>query len=205
VGDVPYCLLFGQLPRVGIAGVPLAQELIDQLATESELNKVIDIEQVMASVLDNAATAGMSVDVAAALDVLEPPAAAAASNCNDDDGAAVPDKCDKGDVDAFPASNGNDDAAAAVSDKGDKGDVDAVTKSSAAAATTGVSDYKTTGMSDITQWQEIMMEFRGTTLNHDYIRQMPLNKAVPVASHKGSGCVSKVESFEAAFLVRISK
>jgi hypothetical protein len=33
---------------------------------------------------------------------------------------------------------------------------------------------------------------------------MPLNKAVPVASHKGSGCVSKVESFEAAFLVRIS-
>ena len=50
VGDVPYCLLFGQLPRVGFAGVPLAQELIDQLATESELNKVIDIEQVMASV-----------------------------------------------------------------------------------------------------------------------------------------------------------
>jgi hypothetical protein len=124
----------------------------------------------------------MSDDVAAVLDVLEPPAAAAASNGDKDD-----------------------DDAAVVPDKGDKGDVDAVTKSAAAAATTGVSDYKTTGMSDITQWQEIMMEFCGTTLNHDYIRQMPLNKAVPVASHKGSGCVSKVESFEAAFLVRISK
>jgi hypothetical protein len=35
------------------------------------------------------------------------------------------------------------------------------------AATTGVSDYKTTGMSDITQWQEIMIDFRETTLNHD--------------------------------------
>jgi hypothetical protein len=144
VDDVPLSSIIWTLPRVDIAGVPLAQDLIDQLATEAELNKVIDIEQVTAAVLDNAATAGMSDDVAAVLDVLEPPAAAAASNGDEDD-----------------------DDAAVVPDKGDKGDVDAVTKSAAAAATTGVSDYKTTGMSDITQWQEIMIDFRETTLNHD--------------------------------------
>jgi hypothetical protein len=45
VGDIPYRLLFGQLPRVGIAGLPLAQELIDRLATESELNRVFEIEE----------------------------------------------------------------------------------------------------------------------------------------------------------------
>jgi hypothetical protein len=36
--------MFGQLPRVGIAQLPLAQELIDRLATETALNNVIDVE-----------------------------------------------------------------------------------------------------------------------------------------------------------------
>ena len=44
IGDIPYRLMFGQLPRVGIAQLPLAQELIDRLATETALNNVIDVE-----------------------------------------------------------------------------------------------------------------------------------------------------------------
>ena len=45
IGDIPYRLSFGQLPRVGIARLPLAQELIDRLATEAELNRVFEIEE----------------------------------------------------------------------------------------------------------------------------------------------------------------
>jgi len=44
IGDIPYRLMFGQLPRVGIAQLPLAQELIDRLATETDLNDAFDVE-----------------------------------------------------------------------------------------------------------------------------------------------------------------
>ena len=36
--------MFGQLPRVGISQLPLAQELIDRLATETDLNDAFDVE-----------------------------------------------------------------------------------------------------------------------------------------------------------------
>ena len=42
VDDVPYNLLFGHMPRVGISNLPLANGLIDTLATEAQLNKVCD-------------------------------------------------------------------------------------------------------------------------------------------------------------------
>jgi hypothetical protein len=42
VDDVPYNLLFGHMPRVGISNLPLANELIDTLATEAQLNRVCD-------------------------------------------------------------------------------------------------------------------------------------------------------------------
>jgi hypothetical protein len=40
VDDVPYNLLFGHMPRVGISNLPLANELINTLATEAQLNRV---------------------------------------------------------------------------------------------------------------------------------------------------------------------
>ena len=42
VDEVPYNLLFGHMPRVGISNLPLANELINTLATEAQLNKVCD-------------------------------------------------------------------------------------------------------------------------------------------------------------------
>jgi hypothetical protein len=42
VDDVLYNLLFGHMPRVGISNLPLANELINTLATEAQLNKVCD-------------------------------------------------------------------------------------------------------------------------------------------------------------------
>lgn len=62
---------------------------------------------------------------------------------------------------------------------------------------------KTTGDSDVTAWQQLVLDMGETTLDHDYIRQMPLNKPVPVASHK-EGSVMDTKSFVASLLVRTS-
>ncbi len=42
VGDIPYCLVFGQLPYVGISALPLDASVLTQLATEAQLNRVCD-------------------------------------------------------------------------------------------------------------------------------------------------------------------
>jgi hypothetical protein len=44
VDNVPYRLVFGQHPRVGISGLHLEQDLLDRLATEDDLNRVIEYE-----------------------------------------------------------------------------------------------------------------------------------------------------------------
>ena len=42
VGDVPYRLVFGQMPRVGISSLHLSPTVLDLLATEAQLNQVCD-------------------------------------------------------------------------------------------------------------------------------------------------------------------
>jgi hypothetical protein len=51
--DVPYRLMFGQHPHVGIAGLHLEQGLLDRLATEADLNKVVEYEGMDAVLDDN--------------------------------------------------------------------------------------------------------------------------------------------------------
>ena len=43
VGNTPYRLLFGQLPGVGISALLLDPILLDTLATEAELNQLVDL------------------------------------------------------------------------------------------------------------------------------------------------------------------
>jgi hypothetical protein len=42
IGDIPYCLVFGQLPCVGISALPLDASVLTQLAMEAQLNRVCD-------------------------------------------------------------------------------------------------------------------------------------------------------------------
>ena len=44
VGNIPYRLLFGQVPRVGISSLHLDTQLLDTLATEAQLNRVAEYE-----------------------------------------------------------------------------------------------------------------------------------------------------------------
>ncbi len=52
VGDIPYRLLCGQVPRVGITSLLLDNALIDTLATEAQLNRVAEYEG-MVDVVDS--------------------------------------------------------------------------------------------------------------------------------------------------------
>jgi hypothetical protein len=38
IGNIPYCLVFGQLPCVCISALPLDASVLTQLATEAQLN-----------------------------------------------------------------------------------------------------------------------------------------------------------------------
>ena len=42
---LPYHLVFGQLPRVGISSLPLSQDLLDLLATEKDQNQLFKIPE----------------------------------------------------------------------------------------------------------------------------------------------------------------
>jgi hypothetical protein len=50
LGNIPYRLLFGQLPRVGISSLLLDAALIDSLSTEAQLNRVIQYEGMVEAV-----------------------------------------------------------------------------------------------------------------------------------------------------------
>jgi hypothetical protein len=52
IGNIPYRLVFGQLPRVGISALPLNASVLTQLATEAQLNRVCNFVGKV-DVLDN--------------------------------------------------------------------------------------------------------------------------------------------------------
>jgi hypothetical protein len=52
IGNIPYCLVFGQLPCIGISALPLDASVLTQLATEAQLNPVCNYVGKV-NVLDN--------------------------------------------------------------------------------------------------------------------------------------------------------
>ncbi len=63
IGDIPYHLVFGLLPRIGISALPLDASVFTQLATEAQLNcvcnyvgkvDVLDDETAVAEAIDDA-------------------------------------------------------------------------------------------------------------------------------------------------------
>ena len=63
VKDIPYRLVFGQKPRVGISGLHLDYSLLDKLATEADLNKVCNYEGKEEDVMDAGAVVAGKMDV----------------------------------------------------------------------------------------------------------------------------------------------
>ncbi len=61
IGAIPYRLVFGQLPRVGISALPLDASVLTQLATEAQLNRVCNYVGKV-DVLDNETAVVEAVD-----------------------------------------------------------------------------------------------------------------------------------------------
>jgi hypothetical protein len=61
IGDIPYCLIFGQLPCVGISVLPLDASVLTQLATKAQLNRVCDYVGKV-DVLDNETAVVEAID-----------------------------------------------------------------------------------------------------------------------------------------------
>ena len=52
IKSVPYVLTYGHRPRVGISGLPLDSAVLDALATEADLNALIEISELENAVLE---------------------------------------------------------------------------------------------------------------------------------------------------------
>jgi hypothetical protein len=61
IGNIPYCLVFGQLPCIGISAFPLDASVLTQLATEAQLNHVCNYVRKV-NVLDNKAAVVEAID-----------------------------------------------------------------------------------------------------------------------------------------------
>ncbi len=61
ISDIPYPLVFGQLPRVGISALPLDASVLTQLATEAQLNRVCNYVGKV-DVLDNETAVVEAID-----------------------------------------------------------------------------------------------------------------------------------------------
>ncbi len=61
IGNIPYCLVFGQLPRIGISALPFDASVLTQLATEAQLNHMCDYVGKV-DVLDNETAVVEAID-----------------------------------------------------------------------------------------------------------------------------------------------
>jgi hypothetical protein len=61
IGNIPYRLVFGQLPCVGIPALPLDASVLTQLATEAQLNHVCNYVRKV-NVLDNETAVVEAID-----------------------------------------------------------------------------------------------------------------------------------------------
>ena len=217
IGDIPYRLMFGQLPRVGFSQLPLAQELIDRLATETDLNDAFDVEGF--DIGDEGPTTAGTTTAATTTT-----AAAVAKQSTAGEGPTTAGTTTAGTTTAGTTTAGGDAADDDDDEAAGEGPTTAGTTTAGTAAAMTNDDpannatkshtSKTTGTSasDVTPWQQLVFDIGETTIDLDYIRRMPLNKPVPVASipcgnWEGSDMGAKScsnKSYDASLLVRTS-
>ena len=94
VKNLPYVLVFGQEPKVGISNLPIDANLLNSLATEAELNDIIQIENEPDDVASDVNSSAGDAQVGGLVDddddaAAAAAAAAAAGDDDDDDDDAV--------------------------------------------------------------------------------------------------------------------
>jgi cobalamin biosynthesis protein CobT len=232
VGDIPYRLLSGQVPRVGISSLLLDNALIDTLATEAQLNRVAEYD-------------GM-VDVVDSDQEVE--AQEEEDNDNNHEGISNNDGDDEEDSNNVPMEDVVEEQVTQLEDGDDEEDSnnvpmedvveEQVTQLEAPAPTTpnfagtfasanpptdsiensddedddeqtlsqlgdkAVTNFKTTGDDNYTVWQIMVSELRGT-VDREHLQRMKLKVSVAYCMNEKN--IRVVASFVPAILVRLGQ
>jgi len=207
LGDIPYRLMFGQLPRVGISALHLDQTLINTLATEAELNNLVEVinpQDTNIGVVDNRSDEEAEAETL----LLEQEDAAQEEAAQDEE------QTDELVVDS-PMGEVARDLFAAASTSGtqtnntqsDSDSNDNLTLNQLGQHAPQINNnFTTTGDEEFTAWQVLRSEFSDTAVvDCDYLQKMKLKDKVPIAFCMNESNIMRKESFIPAILVRVSK
>jgi hypothetical protein len=230
VRDVPYPLVFGQHPHVGIAGLYLEQDLLDRLATKVDLNRVVEYEGIKAVLDDNDPNDAREKEGVAEMEegeeeneevhtVLEPPADPLPIGKKEgvletEDGVAENEEVDA--VLEFlaytlPVGPQGDAVEKEIMSSPTKDGVlePAEFDKAMVVGEQGVPSTpcgkKTTGDVGFTEWQVMMFDLGNTIIDCNYLQNMPIRQSIPVAWCLDPKKVLDTQSFVSATLVKISK
>jgi hypothetical protein len=225
VKDIPYRLVFGQKPRVGISGLHLDYSLLDKLATEADLNKVCNYEGKEEDVVDaGVVVAGGKMDVDDKVaEVVSPNKVADTAiaqlqetdyykdNASPENMTLTqmensPPLLNENDLDVaelFPEYNAEnngipDNLMTAWNDQNICGAIDAQNPSESP-------KKKSTNDSELTEWQTMTYEHTDSVIDVRYLHKMRIRSSVAVQWCIDTASIMSAKSFIAAFLVKISK
>ena len=186
VGNIPYRLLFGQVPRVGISSLHLDTALLDTLATEAELNRVAEYEGM---VREGDVDGRVDDAVEQAEEEVQVPMP------NED-----AEEVDVQPVNAEDAEDAEDVVEAEIveetSSSSDEDESLTLTQLGERAQTQQASELKTSGDVDFTVWQVLASEMSDSvTVDSDYLQQIKLREKVPIAYCLNIKNIASLDSF----------
>ena len=216
LGNVPFRLMFGQSPRVGISSLLLDADLINTLSTEAQLNRVVEYEGMVEAwddephIDETAADEAFEAMLAADLNSVQEAAVDGEEAAVDGEEAAVEVAATGVNRDLFGAAAASACALAAGSqnnnDSSGDSDEDLTLDQLGQRARRNESNLKTTGDEDFTAWQVLRSEMSDSAIvDCDYLQRMRLKEKVPIAYCMNIKNITKVESFVPAILVRVTK
>ena len=222
VGDVPYRLVFGQHPRVGISGFHLEQDLLDRLATEADLNRVVEYEGMIEVLDDNDPNEGMidasvpeteegvteQEEVNAVLEIPVDQLAMVVA----EQGVPTTEERVAAMVVAEQGVPTTQEGVASIATQEGVASV-VVVEQGVPTTKKGVAEQvvpttpcgqKTTGDVGFTKWQVMVSDLGDTIIDHNYLKSMRIRQSIPVVRCVDTTNVLDTQSFVAAILVKIS-
>jgi len=232
LGNVPYRLLFGQLPRVGISSLLLDPNLINSLATEAELNQVVDMpamneppvlndnvpddDNINDENLDGAVDD--SIPIMNHDELVDDPLPDNDPLADRDEGDNLLSQFTNPSLSASPtyatASSTSATASSTITptkkpttdDGSDSNDNLTMNDLKKRAVERMSNTFKTTGDENFTAWQVLRSELStSAVVDSAYLQNMKLRDKVPVAYCLNDKNISKIQSFMPAILVRVGK
>ncbi len=213
IHDIPYCLVFGQLPCIGISALPLDASVLTQLATEAQLNGVCNYVRKV-NVLDNDTAVVEAIDDAEETETADNNKiqaninnskinkyVAAVDNFNDINGSsAADDNYDEIAVKILQTMDEEENGAQV-------GNIDEENFPLAAVVMDEkpCTAKKSTPLEEIFHWHESVNKLPDDVqIDLVFLRELKLRESVTVAWCVENHEVQRLESFVPAFLTRIS-